>query len=35
LPGAGGLFSCHAVVVKTALQAHTMGRPDAAHVPAG
>lgn len=27
-------FCCHAVVVKTALQAHTMGRPGAAHVPA-
>lgn len=28
-------FCCHAVVVKTGLQAHTMGRPGAAHVPAG
>ncbi|KAA8584181.1 hypothetical protein FQN60_007966 [Etheostoma spectabile] len=28
-------FCCHAVVLETGLQAHTMGRPGAAHVPAG
>lgn len=36
LPVAVGIFCCHAVlVVETGLQAHTMGRPGAAHVPAG